>query len=101
MNYLIFSFRNPKNSILQKISQYVSFEIVAGNNGRVWVKTDNIKRQIILANLISSTDGVGQNMIPSLIEYAISQLSSWRIQNGYEYKQIFIQAFVWILQIWK
>jgi exosome complex component RRP40 len=68
------SLTNNNHPILKRVSEIIPFELVAGVNGRVWVKASTIKSQILLMNLIQSADGLPPSELSSLISLYCQKL---------------------------
>jgi exosome complex component RRP40 len=63
------SLADANNQILKSVGEITPFEVVAGWNGRVWIKTTTVKSQILLINLLCSADGISSDQLPSLLSH--------------------------------
>ena len=67
--------QEPNNLILKAVSGLGAFEIIAGVNGKVFIKSESIKIRILLANLINECDGHSLEMIKRIISKEIGNFS--------------------------
>ena len=60
--------------VLKLLGQTVSFELAIGQNGRVWIKSNNAKTSIIVSNAIKNSYRMDNNQIKAMVQQLINLL---------------------------
>ena len=56
------------NFVLKRLGRELSFEVAAGMNGRVWIKGQDVKDTVFVANMIEQSEKMGMEQLDKLVE---------------------------------
>ncbi|KAL9648819.1 hypothetical protein ABK040_003751 [Willaertia magna] len=60
---------DPNCYLLKAISDYVSFEVAVGLNGRVWINSDSNNDIILIGNAIQNSEHLSQEEVMKMLNY--------------------------------
>lgn len=67
INYALYLKKN-NSSLLYRLGQYVSYEIVIGANGKIWINSASICTTIAIGSTILNAEHLNEEEIPNLIK---------------------------------
>ncbi|KAG2378338.1 hypothetical protein C9374_008481 [Naegleria lovaniensis] len=60
---------DPNCYLLKLISEYVSFEVAVGLNGRVWINSENSNDSVLIANAIQNSEHLTQEQVVQMLTF--------------------------------
>lgn len=72
---------SPASQLLPLIGKDVKFEITCGVNGRVWIKSHNIKETNAIYRIIKDSEFVPEPDIPALVDKQIRLLRGFPVAD--------------------
>lgn len=65
--HLVRKLLSPESVLLKKLGQSIKFEVAIGMNGRIWVRTNQVKETICIANAIWAAEHMTNSEISAMV----------------------------------
>lgn len=65
---------HPSNKLLELLGKDIKFELTCGVNGRIWIRSDNLKDVVTIANTLVDSEFMTDQGIKNLVEQNIKAM---------------------------